>query len=187
MMFSNASRQIVQIVFLACLLMKLVYGTPIGEAPGSNTIYVESTTDDASIKVPLKDVSWRISSSALSAGTYELDGRSVKVLNAGNYFIYAQVTFYTLVNHDSFQITVNDNSPLVTCRSSQQVSIRQCLNLSRSLRARCLEQQSVANSCFAGVVRRLEAGDKIKIERNQQTNRKVLVGPDNTFFGLTKF
>ena len=77
---------------------------------------------DASGKVPMSDISWRISSSTLSPGAYELDGSSVKVLHAGNYFIYAQVTFFTLVNYDSFQITINGN-PFVSCKSSQQVRV----------------------------------------------------------------
>ena len=77
---------------------------------------------DASGKVPMSDISWRISSSTLSPGAYELDGSSVKVLHAGNYFIYAQVTFFTLVNYDSFQITINGN-PFVSCKSSQQVCV----------------------------------------------------------------
>ena len=45
MTHSNIFKQIGQMVSLACFLMRLADGIPTGEASGSNTIHVESSTD----------------------------------------------------------------------------------------------------------------------------------------------
>lgn len=158
---------------------------------------MEGTSDE---KVPLNAVSWRVSSWSPSNDLFQLEGKTVTILQPGNYFVYAQVTFYSL--HSSvnlFYININ-NEPFVTCRASLLVDPAACLGLTGAENKDC----SARKSCYAGKARPLQAGDKIKItpgpDRALQTRDKskitpedlkkggkVIIGAADTYFGIVKF
>ena len=52
-------------------------------------------------------------------------------------------------------------------------------------RANCLSSLHSVNSCYMGSVRRFKVGDQLRLARDL-TNNKVIVGPQETYFGLTK-
>ena len=85
-------------------------------------------TAGTSYTCPLAEVKWQINDASRDQDAHDffLDKSDVVIQNDGNYLVYAQVTFFSLVHHDSYDINVN-NKRSVTCRVSRMVSQIQIL------------------------------------------------------------
>ena len=75
---------------------------------------------------PLQELRWRVSdwSQPMDEEAFSLKGNVLSMKQAGIYFIYSQVTFYSIVKEDDYKILIN-GQPFITCRSSQQVDLTQ--------------------------------------------------------------
>ena len=66
-----------------------------------------------------------------------------------------------------------------------QISLDSCEGKEGVHRDACIQSLYGVNTCYAGAIRPLRAGDKIKLDR-ALTERKVIIGSTETFFGLAK-
>jgi len=98
---------------------------------------------------------------------FQLSGGLVRVRQAGQYYLYAQINYLEASDINGFEIQVNKKSLI------------KCLTMEASNR------EEKTNTCYTGAATYLNADDTISI-RDLEPDRHSILLPDRSFFGLLR-